>query len=898
MKKIAKYFFAALAMTAAVSCAKELMGDVRPEPVKGKSYVFTATMADTKAILDENTMETLWLGDEAGNEYITVMEPGSVNTYVAKGIDEPTVSADFVLEEGNGIVGNSVFAVYPRGEWDCVANSDTLGVKVVYATAQQAMPGTFDPKAPVAVAYNDDVAASQELYFHNVSALLKLQLLSNTDPVTDITVYSLAGEALSGAIQLLDVNGEPALIATEAIDHVSISNEDGSALETEVPYYLAVAPATLSKGIAIQFNGNETQTFTITKEIKIERNRIYDLGEFAYVAPEDDTWYVVGNFRVGNINSVKKTAFELVNDSYYVAKNVAIAEGQAFKFYNPNKGQVLHVASEKPIEAEVWNYLTSGNTYSYAAAGTYDIYIDKDFVGVALAAAGTKIPAYPTPEDAQYVWFYDDEVEWGGIPYHKVFDFGYTESGAIHVGINYDEYAINPETGDYADWYDWRMVGKWQSQERYDGYTVVAENMTRGEIRIKAEVMNPWFGTTSTQYFLIKYSNYDGDSVELYSPSQIMDEEGNYLPVLDEAGNPVYDDEGFPLTWNGTGLCEFDEHYNTFPIEMELSAEGLVVEEAPTDLPVPSGQFVWYAEDFNATRVFDLGATSEGDLFVATNYDELATDYETGAYASWADPRMVGTWKIDETYLSYEIEPLAPSYGQIKVKAEINHMIWGPMTTYFLFKYSNYNGKSLDILSPSTPVDEYTGEPIPVLDENYDPVLDSEGFPCYYSGTGLCNFDEDWNELPIHMEPAEEVLNVAALPETPDGAQWFFEWEDMGGAPACLDFGVTTPGYFSICYDMATVYGEENIPAEMVGMYMQYIAWEYKIVPTDATAGDVVVTSYDHFGEKQEAVVGSYSYHDGTMLLFNAEMLYMQDVVMSVGQTVPVYIEQAGGMGM
>ena len=75
MKKIAKYFLAALAMTSAVSCAKELTEEFKPaNKVQGKSYVFSAYMddADTKTVIDGNTMQNLWMGDENGAIFSTV----------------------------------------------------------------------------------------------------------------------------------------------------------------------------------------------------------------------------------------------------------------------------------------------------------------------------------------------------------------------------------------------------------------------------------------------------------------------------------------------------------------------------------------------------------------------------------------------------------------------------------------------------------------------------------------------------------------------------------------------------------------------------------------------------------------------------------------------------------
>ena len=861
MKKIAKYFLAALAMTAAVSCAKELTDDFKPaNKVQGKSYVFSAYMddADTKTVIDGETMQNLWMGDENGKEYITVMEPGSVNTYEANDIFEPTAEATFAMAEdgGNGLTGKSVFAVYPAGAWDCFNTEDSLGVTVTYPNLQYAYAGSYDPQAAVAVAYNPDVEADQHLAFKNTTALLKFQIQATSDPVFNVTIYSLAGEAIAGTM-ILKQKGETGSVTAgeDAKSWVEISDKDLMPLDAETDYYIAVAPALLKGGIGVQLNKDEVQTFTISKEINIERNKIYDLGMFSYDAPADDAWYVIGDFNAGNANSIAKTQLEVVGDQY-VAKNVVVAEGQAFKFYNPTTGQAFYAetgktqaGAVKPVTTDTWTLLTAGNGYAYVEAGTYDIYADKNFEGVAVMKSGVQAPAYPVPA-GQFTWLYDDEVEYGGVAYTKVYDINVTEEGAIYVGKNYDEASINPETGDFYEYYDWRVAGMWVYEERYDGFTIVPTSMASGEIRCKAEVVNPWFGTTSTQYFLVKYSNYTGKTIELYSPSQWMDEEGMPLPVLDETGAPVLDDEGWECYWSGTGLCKFDEHYNTFPIALELSSELIKLTETPSDLPVPEGQFVWNYDDeveYGGTayhKVFDLGVAEPGNLLVGHNYDEMMAAY------GFADPSMAGLWEIAERYENYEVVPSSPSAGEIHVKAEVLDRWSGmKMTQYFLFQYSNFDGKSISICSPSTPMDEY-GEPIQVRDENYQPVLDEDGNPIYYMGTGLCKLDEKWQPVPVDMTLSEDEIPYGMA--VPSAAQytWTYDDEVEWGGPAytkVFDLGLTNEGtiYVAQNYDESMMDPETGEVASyadprMLGTWEVKETYEnYEIIPTDGTSGEI-----------------------------------------------------------
>lgn len=857
MKKIAKYLFAALAMTAAVSCVKELADDVRPSQPTGKTYVFNAIHgADTKTILDENTMETLWLGDADGNEYITVMEPGSVNTYIAKGINEPVASAEFVHHSGDGLKGNSVFAVYPQGAWSCFATADSLGVKVDYKTSQNAVAGSFDPTAPVAVAYNDNVAENQDLLFYNASALLKFQI-SSESPVYSVKFLSLAGEPLSGSMLLMKKNGETSIsCAANAKRYVQLSNEDGSALENDVTYYLSVVPSTLSKGVAIQFNDSEDiQSYTISREIKLERNKIYDLGVFNYQAHTDDRWYLVGNPEENQLNDFSNVMFQAESEGLLVAKNVTFANGQAFKVYNPTQGLALYPTLEKDvIAADSWIGLTGEKSRVCAAAGEYDVYIDcvdGKVSWVALAPAGAAIPAFTAPK-GQFVWYYDDDAEYGGAAYHKALDINTTEEGVIYVARNYTEYATNPETGEFSEWYDFRLVDLWEAPEVYTDFTIVPEGPAHGQIRMKAVVTN-WLGT-STQYFLMLYSNYDGKGIDIFSPSQFVDE--NYdpiYPVFDENGNAVLDADGFVCYYSGNGICELDENWVSHPLHMELSEEVLTVVETPTDLPIPEGQFVWLYDDEakyggpSYNKVFDLGITEPGNILMAKDYDASIVDPETGETAPWADPSLSGLWAFEVRYSDYKLTPYYASSGEITFKAEISNWL-GTSTQYFMIKYSNYDGKSISLYSPSQITDDW-GEPIPVYDENYDQVLDAEGFPCYYNGIGLCETDENWNTLPVSMVLSDEFLEIGMSYPTAAQYVWYYDDEAEYGGPAynkVFDIGFTEPGtiYIGKNYDESMTNPEtgeiEYADPRMLGTWaIEQTFSDYEIIPTDSYSGEI-----------------------------------------------------------
>lgn len=637
MKKIAKYFFAALAVASAVSCAKELTDDFRPadKVQQGKSYTFTATMADTKSVIDEETLEILWSGDENNMEYITVLEPAATGI-TAKAITysaevnkyEPTSVANFSQhnEEAAGVVGNTVFAVYPAGDWKSFSNADSLGVAVTFATEQNAVAGTYDPKAPVAVAYNNNVAENQDLHFQNTSALLKLQLAPTTGTVNTITVYSLGGETLAGEILLMNKGGVPSMVPVKetAKSYVNLNFKE---YEAGATYYIAVAPATLSKGIALQFNGDEVQTYTISDEIVIERGKVYDLGVFACAEPED-AWYLIGDYNVGNANTLRKTEFvEVEGEDLLVAKGVTIRELQGFKVYNPSTG-VTYYPEVNDLEVNEWFPLTKEAGYGYTSSSynVYDVYVDyvnKEMTGILLVDAGSAVPGFALPEGV----FMHTTEEAGSFA--LCIDL---ENEVLKQGQFYDDYAKYQMAKDPS------MEGKWYEATKTSEFTITPETAMSGKI------------TYSDQWgpVVVNYSNYCRDSISLVS---------DVLAGYEELRNCV-----------------------------------IVDEEPEFAYPVPSGLFFYMSADYENNYILDLGS-EDGYTF---RQGQLFMDYEvpSGAEEFYnffgvnGDPYC----QVDNLGEVYQINPESNTTGVIYVKIGKN---------YYQLNYSNYEfNNAIKIDSP------------------------------------------------------------------------------------------------------------------------------------------------------------------------------------------------------
>ena len=305
-----------------------------------------------------------------------------------------------------------------------------------------------------------------------------------------------------------------------------------------------------------------------------------------------------------------------------------------------------------------------------------------------------------------------------------------------------------------------------------------------------------------------------------------------------------------------------------------------------------------YADSYSFTPVLSIGAVkTEGFTVTPTvtyNVPEYSSDEYPEGYAYYFQASEWGTYyNYDGSYTvnpngagevrAYVVDANDTDYGYDwntmtpvdKVKKMLLDFYCNTTSEEDTFNKNLYE-------CPYNPEEEYETEIAPVA------VLVWQEADGTY-----CLLEQDFSEqVKVMRADLDQKMAVALI----DGKQWQFNWADMGDAPTILDFGVTMPGQFGFAYDAAAVYGEENLPEEMIGMYMWYMGWTYEIVATDATSGVINASQVDHFGDVQVTPVASYSNLTPASVTFTSEMLYLDNVETTLAaEKINVYVENMGG---
>ena len=180
---------------------------------------------------------------------------------------------------------NPYFMMYPyQQDAKISANSNTQAIyQYNFPKEQNAIAGTFDPKANVSVGIIPQ--RGKPFVAYNIGGLLRFSL-RGTSNVKQVKLLSIGQENLAGNLKSTITFANDGKISaatnvfTTASPVVNLKAESGT-LEENKAYYIALPEQKLSQGLTLVFIMQDGKAILkkVKQEIKIQRAKVYDLGE-------------------------------------------------------------------------------------------------------------------------------------------------------------------------------------------------------------------------------------------------------------------------------------------------------------------------------------------------------------------------------------------------------------------------------------------------------------------------------------------------------------------------------------------------------------------------------------------------------------------------------------------
>ena len=180
---------------------------------------------------------------------------------------------------------NPYFMMYPYQEDAKILqkNNVTAEYQYTFPKNQQAVAGTFDPKANVSVGIIPQ--RGKPFIAYNVGGLLRFTI-KGTSNVKQVKLLSIGQENLAGNLKSTITFANDGKISaaknefTTASPVVNLTAESGN-LEENKAYYIALPEQKLSQGLTLVFIMQDGKAILkkVKQEINIQRAKVYDLGE-------------------------------------------------------------------------------------------------------------------------------------------------------------------------------------------------------------------------------------------------------------------------------------------------------------------------------------------------------------------------------------------------------------------------------------------------------------------------------------------------------------------------------------------------------------------------------------------------------------------------------------------
>ena len=270
-----------LALTTA-SCSQDDFDstEATSEKLVEMSFIAGSSQPVTRTVLGSDGATVTWqTNDQIGIGYYSA--PGN------KSLPFKTSSTGSnVIFWGHAAdINTPYYMMYPYQEDAKILqkNNVTAEYQYTFPKNQQAVAGTFDPKANVSVGIIPQRA--KPFIAYNVGGLLRF-IIKGTSNVKQVKLLSIGQENLAGNLKSTITFANDGKISaatnvfTTASPVVNLKAESGT-LEENKAYYIALPEQKLSQGLTLVFIMQDGKAILkkVKQEINIQRAKVYDLGE-------------------------------------------------------------------------------------------------------------------------------------------------------------------------------------------------------------------------------------------------------------------------------------------------------------------------------------------------------------------------------------------------------------------------------------------------------------------------------------------------------------------------------------------------------------------------------------------------------------------------------------------
>ena len=265
-----------------VSCSQDDFGngDSDSENLVEMSFIAGSSQPVTRTVLGSDGATVTWqTNDQIGIGYYSA--PGN------KSLPFKTSStgSNVIFWGQAADQQNPYFMMYPYQEDAKILqkNNVTAEYQYTFPKNQQAVAGTFDPKANVSVGIIPQ--RGKPFIAYNVGGLLRFTI-KGTSNVKQVKLLSIGQENLAGNLKSTITFANDGKISaaknefTKASPVVNLKAESGT-IEENKAYYIALPEQKLSQGLTLVFIMQDGKAILkkVKQEINIQRAKVYDLGE-------------------------------------------------------------------------------------------------------------------------------------------------------------------------------------------------------------------------------------------------------------------------------------------------------------------------------------------------------------------------------------------------------------------------------------------------------------------------------------------------------------------------------------------------------------------------------------------------------------------------------------------